>query len=50
MLSIEAARAGDVGRGFAVVASEIRSMAVSSATSAKDIRKIIVGIQDSSVK
>lgn len=43
--SIEAARAGDVGRGFAVVASEIRAMAISSATSAKDIRKIIGGIQ-----
>jgi len=43
--SIEAARAGEVGRGFAVVASEIRAMAVSSATSAKDIRKIIGGIQ-----
>ena len=43
--SIEAARAGDIGRGFAVVASEIRTMAISSATSAKDIRKIIGGIQ-----
>lgn len=43
--SIEAARAGDAGRGFAVVATEIRAMAISSATSAKDIRKIIVGIQ-----
>jgi archaellum component FlaC len=44
--SIEAARAGDIGRGFAVVASEIRTMAISSATSAKDIRKIIAGIQE----
>ena len=43
--SIEASRAGDVGRGFAVVASEIRAMAISSATSAKDIRKIIGAIQ-----
>ena len=43
--AIEASRAGEVGRGFAVVASEIRAMAISSATSAKDIRKIIVGIQ-----
>lgn len=42
--SIEAARAGDVGRGFGVVAQEIRSMAVSSASSAKDIRKNIAGI------
>lgn len=44
--SIEASRAGEAGRGFAVVASEIRTMAVSSATSAKDIRKIIRVIQD----
>ncbi|KUO75212.1 MAG: hypothetical protein APF81_16315 [Desulfosporosinus sp. BRH_c37] len=43
--SIEAARAGEIGRGFGVVAQEIRSMAVSSATSAKDIRKIIGGIR-----
>jgi Methyl-accepting chemotaxis protein len=43
--SIEASRAGEIGRGFAVVASEIRAMAVSSATSAKDIRKIIGAIQ-----
>jgi flagellin-like hook-associated protein FlgL len=43
--SIEAARAGEIGRGFGVVASEIRSMAVSSAGSAKDIRKIIHGIR-----
>jgi len=43
--SIEAARAGEVGRGFAVVATEIRTMAISSATSAKDIRIIIGGIQ-----
>lgn len=43
--SIEAARAGDAGRGFGVVAQEIRTMAVSSASSAKDIRKIITGIR-----
>lgn len=43
--SIEAARAGDVGRGFGVVAQEIRKMAISSASSAKDIRKIITGIR-----
>lgn len=44
--SIEAARAGELGLGFGVVAQEIRSMAVSSASSAKDIRKIIGGIRD----
>jgi hypothetical protein len=42
--SIEAARAGDSGRGFAVVADEIRKMAVNSASSVKDIKKIINSI------
>jgi methyl-accepting chemotaxis protein len=48
--SIEASRAGEAGRGFSVVASEIRAMAVSSATSAKDIKKIIGGIQGLVIK
>ncbi len=43
--SIEAARAGELGRGFSVVAAEIQKMAVSSASSTADIRKIIQGIQ-----
>ena len=42
--SIEAARAGDAGRGFAVVADEIRSLADSSAESAKEIKLIIENI------
>ena len=42
--SIEAARAGDAGRGFAVVADEIRSLADSSAESAKEIRQIIENV------
>lgn len=42
--SIEAARAGEAGKGFAVVADEIRSLADSSANSAKDIKVIIENI------
>lgn len=39
--SIEAARAGEAGAGFAIVAEEIRSLADSSAESAKEIKQII---------
>ena len=39
--AIEAARAGEEGRGFAVVASEIRNLALSSASSAKEIKGLI---------
>lgn len=42
--SIEAARAGEAGAGFAIVAAEIRSLADSSANSAKEIKSIIENV------
>lgn len=39
--AVEAARAGDQGRGFAVVADEVRSLALRSASAAKEIGALI---------
>ena len=45
--TIEAARAGDAGRAFSVVASEIGMLAEDASKWAKEIKKIISGLQDS---
>ncbi len=44
--AIEAARAGEHGRGFAVVADEIRKMADNSTHAVKDIKAILLSIQN----
>lgn len=46
--AIEAARAGDYGHGFAVVASQIRKLAGEAQQSAREIVKLISGMQEES--
>ena len=48
--SIEAARAGEAGRGFSVVAAEIRKLAEQSKDSANQIKKIVMGITETTTK
>jgi methyl-accepting chemotaxis protein len=44
--SIEAARAGESGRSFSVVAGEMRSLAEQSKQATREVRQILMGIQE----
>lgn len=48
--AIEAARAGEHGQGFAVVADEVRKLAEQSGFAAKQVRQIILEIQEEASK
>ena len=48
--AIEAARAGEHGRGFAVVADEVRSLASRTSRAADDIRHMVEGLQNETLK
>ncbi|MEA3383170.1 MAG: methyl-accepting chemotaxis protein [Campylobacterota bacterium] len=48
--AVEAATAGEAGKGFAIVAQEVRNLASRSADAAKEIKDVVVSIQEETAR